>query len=397
MRPRGAHSRDDAMRRELAAIEAALRSDAPGPSAEAWRLLRDDVRSLAPAPAPQLQGHVRARLGGLEASGRQTRTAKPVRRRAGRRIRLRPGVALRLTGALAVLVAIAVVVAVAPWHGSSGLRSDVSSAGREFGDLRLSSRESKADAAGASQAAPSSSSSGSAAESAGGNEQAQQGRLQQLGAAIELSSSSSQVQEVADGVSRVTAAEGGFVASSHVQQQSEGASEASLVLSLPSAKLAATLAALGRIAPVRSETQSLQDVTEDYEGAQRSLGEAQAEHAALLRALAAATTSEQIEDLHAGIAEVDAKIRNDASSVHSIAGKASRSQVEVTVVSSNGDAARSTLSRGLHDAGHVLAVAGAVVLVALAVLVPLMLLIALLLASARAWRRLRRESALGSR
>ena len=56
----------------------------------------------------------------------------------------------------------------------------------------------------------------------------------------------------------------------------------------------------------------------------------------------------------------------------------------------------STLGRGVSDAGKVLTVSLAVLVVAAAVLVPLSLLVAAVVFGERAWRRQRRERVLGS-
>jgi hypothetical protein len=85
--------------------------------------------------------------------------------------------------------------------------------------------------------------------------------VQQLAASITLDSSPQNLQATSDQVAQLTVRDGGYVQSSNVQVQQQGASEATLALRLPSARLAAALAAIGRLAPVRAENQSLQDIT----------------------------------------------------------------------------------------------------------------------------------------
>ena len=176
---------------------------------------------------------------------------------------------------------------------------------------------------------------------------------------------------------------------------SGGPSEAQLRLQIPSAKLASVIAALGRIAPERSVNQESEDITSAYDGAKRRLGDAEAVRRALLRALAAATSEGEIDSLRERLASNRAQIAEYRSQVRAQAHRAETSELEVTITGSGGSAStRSTLDRGLHDAGHVLAVAGAVALVALAVLVPLAIVAFALEALRRAWRRRRREAAL---
>ncbi len=186
--------------------------------------------------------------------------------------------------------------------------------------------------------------------------------------------------------------------SSRVQVQQTGTSEANLMLSLPSAKLSSALASLGQLAPVRADTQSLQDVTNTYDTARQRLADATAERQALLRALAGATTEGQIDSLRERISQNRGAIAQAQSALHTVSQHASTAEVEVTVL---GDAHTGseglTLHRGLHDAGRVLIVTLVVLLIAAAILVPLALLIAALLTARRMWRRYQRERILDTR
>ena len=179
--------------------------------------------------------------------------------------------------------------------------------------------------------------------------------------------------------------------------EEEKAGEASLTLSLPSAKLNAALASLGRLAPVRAESQSLQDITGTYDAARQRLSDATAERQALLRALAKASTEGQIDSLHERLSQNRGAIAQAGSALQAVSQRASTAEVEVTVL---GDAHAGseglTLHRGLHDAGRVLVVTLVVLLIAVAVLVPLALAIAAMAVARRAWRRYRRERVLGA-
>ena len=208
-----------------------------------------------------------------------------------------------------------------------------------------------------------------------------------------LATSPEAVQEAADAVTRLGAGYGGYVASSHVQVRTGGSSEAQLVLSLPSAKLGQAIAALGRIAPERAVNQESQDIMSTYESARRRLSDDEAVRRALLRALAAATTQGEIESLRDRLAGNRGTLVHDREALHAVSHRASTAQLEVTIAGSSSGHAL-TVGRGLHDAGDVLATAGAVALIALAVLVPLALLALAGAALTRAWRRQRREAAL---
>jgi hypothetical protein len=205
------------------------------------------------------------------------------------------------------------------------------------------------------------------------------------------------VQAISDQVAQLTVREGGYVQSSNVQVQQQGASEASLALRLPSARLSAALAAIGRLAPVRAETQSLQDITSSYDAARQQLSDANAERQALLHALAAATTEGQIDSLRERLAQASAAIGRAQASVNAVSQRASTAEVEVAVLGDTRAGAEGlTLHTGLHDAGRVLLVALIAILIAAAVLVPLALVVAAFAGALGAWRRYRREQVLGA-
>jgi hypothetical protein len=220
------------------------------------------------------------------------------------------------------------------------------------------------------------------------------GRVQQLAASISLATSAGDIQSIADGVMRLAASEGGYVQSSHVQVQG-GTGEANLTLKLPSAKLGTALGALARLAPVRAESQSLQDITDTYDAARQRVADAAAERNALLRALSRASTPGQIDSLRERLAQARAALAQARSAFQAVSRLASTAEVEVTVLGeAQASGAGLTVNRGLHDAGRVLIVTLAVLLIAAAILVPLSLLT---LAVAGAWRivrRRRRERAL---
>jgi hypothetical protein len=224
---------------------------------------------------------------------------------------------------------------------------------------------------------------------------AESGRVQQRAASLTLAPKPEAVQSVADQVAQLTVREGGFVQSSQVHRQSGAGGSAELRLSLPSARLTAALASLGRLAPTREESQSLQDITDEYGAARRKLADAVAERQALLRALARASTQSQIESLHARIALAAAAVTRARTAFGTISRRGSNSTVEVTVLGdAHAGSHRSTLGNGLHDALDVLKAVAVVLLVALAVLAPLGLVLALLALAWRASRRRLRERAL---
>jgi hypothetical protein len=391
----------------LAQIDAALRGEAVGAEAEQWRQLRADVRALAPPLPPELQRRLRERI---ERSRPAVQSREPTLARARAvvmRLRDRLGHGRRAWALAAVgpIVAAAVVglVLVGPWRSStlpvpvqvksqlgtatrgaieSGRASPAVTAPARAGDLvqapQAQSQQSSAagvGAAGASAGAPA--------------------RVQERAASVTLAPRPQDVQSVADQVSQLAVRVGGFVQRSQVSVQPHGPSSATLVLQLPSAKLAGAIGSLAQLAPMRAESQSLQDITSEYDAARTKLSDAVAERQALLRALARATAQGQIESVHERLSLAGAAVVGARSAFEAIAKRGSSSTVEVTV---SGDAhaggGRSTLQRGLDDAGDVLTTALAVLLVALAVIVPLAIVAALATFGSRAIRRRLRERAL---
>jgi hypothetical protein len=369
-------------------LDAALSGESEGPAAESWRELREDVRALASPMTPAFEQRLAERL-----AERQTRPS-----RRGRMDRAR---ALLRPRALAAIASVAVaVVAIVIGLGGQARQHPVPELAHVTAPPRAHSNAVDAEAAQASHAARSTEVKANAqgvAPAVSAPAQAS-GRVQQLAASVGLSTSAGNVQSVSDGVARLAAREEGYVQQSHVQVQQHGAGEANLTLKLPSARLAAALAAIGRLAPVSSESQSLQDITNAYEAAHQRLADARAERQALLRALAAATTEGQIDSLRERLTQARDAVTQDQAAVQSVSQRASTAEVEVTVLASAaaGRAGEGlTLHRGLHDAVRVLTIALVAILVAAAALVPVALVIAALVIARSAWRRYQRERALG--
>jgi hypothetical protein len=391
----------DADARALAEIEAALDGDGTGTEADYWRELRADVRSLSEPVDPVFADALRQRVG---APRRPARSRRGVAATVGHR----RAVALAFASSLAAVLVAVFAFGLTSSPSSNAPRPD--EAAPAAGPARIveergprprvkGAPDVEAPHSHAEEKAPEVVAGGSAASGAAGVEEPAGeagGRLQHLGAAISLGGGDEGVQRVAGRVGRATVANGGFVESSRVQTQQGSAGEAFLTVVLPSAKLQATLSQLERIAPVRAETQSLQDITAEYHAAVSRLAAARAERSALLRALARATTAAAIESLHARLAGAALQISAAEHQQASVSHQASQAQVEVTVLGEAHHAGGGTLGRGLRDAGKVLTVSLAVLVVAAAVLVPLTLLLVAFALGGRFWRRQRRERVLGS-
>ena len=387
----------------IAELEAAL-AGAAGPGAASWRELRDDVRVLASPIDPSFERALYERLAASSAaqdssSGRRRSAAPRLLKSwwSGHALGSRL-IATGGAGAMAALL-IAVLILAGPLRGGHpstsvkvprGLVGESESATTGVERHAAPSIQGTSAGPSAATAVPAPAPSAPASGSSTG-----QGRVEQLGASLTLGASAGEVQKVADWISRVVIAEGGYVANSQVQVEKAGSSNATLNLSVPSARLARTLAALGRLGAVRAETQSQQDITDSYGAAKRALADAVAERAALLRALGAATTQAEIESLHQRLAISGRAIARTRTAFGSISRQAANANVEVTVLGDgHTNSGGLTLHSGLHDAGRVLEVALIVLLITLAALVPILLVGFAVALAARAIRRGARERAL---
>jgi vacuolar-type H+-ATPase subunit H len=386
----------------VAELDAALSGRAEGPAADSWRELREDVRSLAPPASPELMQRLEREFAvPSDASGPSAR----------RLARLQGFGRPQLAGAVAVAAALVVAAIVVGFGRSAApnravsvppvaagpVSSGASTGGGSGAHADLAQSRTSNGAAEPSGNGHLAEPSGSSPAQAGGSSSAAPGRAQQLAASVSLSATPANVQAISDGVARLAVRDEGFVEDSHVQVQQHGSSEATLTLRLPSARLSAALAAIGRLAPVSAESQSLQDITNAYDAARQRLADATAERQALLRALARATTEGQIDSLRERLSQSRSAIAQARSSLQAVSQRASTAEVEVTVLGdSHATSEGLTLHRGLHDAGRVLTVALIVLLIGAAALVPLALLIAAATFVHRAWRRYSRERVLQS-
>ncbi|MGH2929031.1 MAG: DUF4349 domain-containing protein [Solirubrobacteraceae bacterium] len=220
-------------------------------------------------------------------------------------------------------------------------------------------------------------------------------------AQLQLSAAPGRIDDVAQQVFDVVGSEDGIVDRSSVTATGTPAGGADFQLRVPSQNLADTLNLLSRMhgANVVSRTDSTQDITGQVGGAGHRLAEARALRRALLRQLAAATTTEQIDSLKIQLRDADAAISSALSQLHGLKRQVAYSRISVSIQavtpppvhhSSGGF----TIGRGAHDAKRVLVVVAGVALIALAVLVPVGLVAALLAWLGMALRRRRREQAL---
>jgi Domain of unknown function (DUF4349) len=175
-------------------------------------------------------------------------------------------------------------------------------------------------------------------------------------------------------------------------------------LSIPSGSLGQAMSRLSSLnyASVLSRTDASQDITDQYGAAQRALADARALRTSLLKQLAGATTTAQVDSLKARIHDAEASISSDQATLGRLNHQVSFSQLSLQITARSTPAPVSHggggfgIGRAAHDAGRVLTVAAGVSLIVLAALTPVALVAALFWWVGVAVRRRRREQALDS-
>lgn len=389
--------------------------------AEIALLLASDRPRVPPAFASSLDQKVKRRFESQNGQKRRFGTDRSRKRRS------RTGVwqgAGAIAAGVATIAAIA-VVAGGGHGGSSGASSAASatstsaaassaaSAGSAPSGRSSASRSPKAQAAlippTNSEAGSSASGSPAFGSSASGTsaptvQPPTTGRKIVQGAQLNLTAAPNRVDDVAQEIYDVVGQANGIVESSSVTQGGPGG-YANFQLSMPSARLGQTMTQLSSLnyAQVVSRTDSSQDITDQYGAATRALADARALRTSLLKQLASAATTEQVDSLNAQIHDAEASISSDQATLNRLNHQVNYSEVYVNVQAkstpapvSHGGGGGFTLGRAAHDAGRVLMVGAGVALIAIAVLAPIGLLVAVLWWVGSTLKRRRREQALDS-
>lgn len=192
----------------------------------------------------------------------------------------------------------------------------------------------------------------------------------------------------------------GVVLRSQTSDGTAGNASAKFELLIPSAKLGDAMAAFSEIAEVRSRHEATADITAPTVGVAEQLEDSRARIDSLLAQLAAAETESEREAVEAELRGERNRSAALSSQLESLERRASLSRVSVRIESGEAGAAPDAggswgIGDALHDAGQILAVAAAVILVSLAVLGPIALIALLAWLTHRAWVRRGRRQALG--
>jgi hypothetical protein len=364
---------------DLDALDAALRGERDD---LAVAIIADEARNAAAPMPPGLE----LRLEKAIADG----FPKPAGSKRRRVSLLGPG--LGLAGAAAV----AVVIGLSSAGGGGSEDSSSSSVA-----TREAAQSEAGDAGGSSAAtAPSVAQDEAVAPDA---LSAPTGRRVQRAAELTLSTPLGKLQDTADEVVRTTDRLGGYVQRSDVFAGEERG-RATFELRIPSDRLDDGLAQLSKLGHVQSRTQQSEDITGRFTSARARLHDARTERQALLRALAEATTTTEIDSIKQRLEIANSRIEAAKGDLFSARRAANYATVQLALVGSTGEDEEGvagggddewTPGKALGDAADVLSVAAGVLIVALAASIPAGLVLGLLALAFRAWRRRARNLALG--
>ncbi len=370
--------------------------------AEIALLLASEKPQIPPSFAQSLDQKVGRRFASVASE-------RPRRRRHRRRSGIWHGVGA-LTAAAALFVAIAVVAG--GRHGASSASSSSTAAATAAtpAPQRLSAAPPASGSAKAAHSSPAFGTAGSVNGSASAAsippsvQPPTSGRKVVQSAQLSLAAAPNQVDNVAQEVYNVIGQENGVVNSSTVTQTGGIGGYANFQLSVPSSALGDTMSRLSALnsAQVVSRTDASQDITGQVGGAGRALADSRALRTSLLKQLAVATTTEEIDSLKAQIRDAEASISSDQATLNRLNHQVDYSQLQVTVNARAVPAPAShggggfTLGNAARDAGRVLMVAAGVALIALAALTPIALVVALAWWVGSTLKRRRRDQALDS-
>jgi hypothetical protein len=205
------------------------------------------------------------------------------------------------------------------------------------------------------------------------------------------------IPALAQDVTQVTNRHGGFVLSSTLNSDEEGAN-GFFELRIPAGRLRPALADLAGLATVRSQSQSGQDVTRRHVTTRDRLQSARAERRSLLRRLELAATDEEAESIRRRLDIVAGEINGLRALLRDLRLRTDYAVVSVDLAGTEGDSgsggAGGSFDDALNDAGDLVVGLAGVLIRVLAIALPLALIAGLGWLATSLLRRRRRESVL---
>jgi hypothetical protein len=224
-----------------------------------------------------------------------------------------------------------------------------------------------------------------------------QNRAVERNAELVLAAAPADVADDSSKVFEAVHAHDGIVMRSSTREGKPGEAAARFELLIPSAKLGDALAALSAIDTVRSRHEATDDITAPTVATSELLQDSQARIDSLLAQLDSAETESEREAVEAELAQERRHRSRLRAQLQHLERRADYSRVLVRI--ETGGAEESSggawgIGDALDDAGHILAVAAAVTVVALAILGPIALIALLAWLTHRAWVRRERRRVL---
>jgi hypothetical protein len=401
----GVADHDDPLVRELQELGLVLQADAAHPEAEFAEALEKRVGEgfpAAPGSTRALAEEVRTGLRGARAWPRDAVRNLPSPRRM-----------LPAAGAVLAVVAVFVVVASVDFNsgdegegggGGGGLAQSGgggggASRGGDAEPVPVGPPESARSAAPAVEPVqPVQSSTPPPPRRAGGFAPDRSDRKVERTISMTLEAPNAEVPALAQDVTRVTSRHGGFVLSSTLDSDQEGAN-GFFELRIPAGRLRPALADLAGLATVREQSQSGQDVTRRHVTTWDRLQSARAERRSLLRRLERAATDEEAEAIRRRLDIVAGEINGLRATLRNLRLRTDYAVVTVDLAgtdddSGGGGGAGGSFDDAVGDAGDLAVGLAGVLIRVMAIALPLGLIAALVWLVTSALRRRRRESVL---
>ncbi len=223
-------------------------------------------------------------------------------------------------------------------------------------------------------------------------------RAVERSAEVTLAADPKDVADDAGEVFEAVHAHSGIVMRSSTQEGAPGEAGATFDLLIPSARLGDAMAAFSEIDHVRSRHEATADITAPTVTTDELLKESQARIDGLLAQLEGAETEEEREAVEAELRHERRHASRLAAQLDHLHKRADYSRVSLRIETGGPDESSGGGAWGiddaLGDAGHVLTVAAAITLIALAVLGPIALIALLAWLTHRAWVRRERRRVL---
>jgi hypothetical protein len=388
------------VRRELDAIDAALRGEEAGGSDPALFDLARTLQVIRARPSEDYARALDARAAAGFRRARRARTADaPPRneRVAARMVRAAAGHRVQLASALAMAVAVSLLAAVAVSQWRSGAGTPAQHAERASGALSTSEPAVIAPSPALKAPATRTGTAGGGtfgADGAGSSVGAAARRIERT-STLDVGVAPGSIESSAQRVFTTVSSFNGYVRQSGVSFGSQGG--ASFDIRLPTSNLSAAIASLSHLGHVRSENDTTNDVTSRFDSLQHSIEDLQAERSSLLRRLAATTDARSAAALRARLHGVEGAVARARGTMDSLRTRIDYNQLSLSLTpEAAGGAGGGDLTPGgaARNAGQILEAALAVLVIGAAAVFPAALLAIAAWSAVALTRRRLRERAL---